>query len=359
MTEEKDQPTQKFVINYDEQILVTGAAGFIGRYVVGRLLDEGFNCIRCLVRETSDYTELTKIITLKNGIRKAEIIKGNLLSRDDCSKITDGAKVIYHLAAGTGTKSFSEAFLNSVVTTRNLIEAALGQGNLKRFVNVSSFTVYTNIKKPKGKILDETGPVEASPETRAEAYCYGKVKQDELVISYGKNLGLPYVIIRPGTVYGPGKIFIPGRIGISTFGIFLHFGGSNPLPLTYVENCAEAIVLTGLIPRIEGQVFNIVDDDLSSSRHFLQQYKKKVRNFRSLYVPKFLSYLFCASSEKLAQWSKGQIPPALTRREWVAYWKKTYYSNEKLKNLTGWKPRVSTAKGLKAFFESCGKAQGR
>ena len=348
-----------YIVALDDPVLVTGSSGFIGRHVVGALLDYGFNHLRCLVRETSDITSLSTVISLKNGIGRAEIIQGNLLSRDDCSKIADGAKVIYHLAAGTGTKSFSEAFLNSVVTTRNLIEAALGQGSLKRFVNVSSFAVYTNIKKPKGKILDETCPVEVSPETRAEAYCYGKVKQDELVIDYGKKSGLPYVIVRPGTVYGPGKIFIPGRIGISTFGIFLHFGGSNPLPLTYVENCAEAIVLTGLIPRIEGQVFNIVDDDLSSSRHFLQQYKKKVRNFRSLYVPKFLSYLFCASWEKLAQWSKGQIPPAFTRREWVAYWKKTYYSNEKLKNLTGWKPRVSTAEGLKAFFESCTKAQGR
>jgi len=193
-----------FIVDHTESILITGSSGFIGRQVVGHLLEKGFSNIRCLARESSDIRGLSEIIKHKEGEGKATIIQGNLLAIDDCLRITEGVKLIFHLAAGTGTKSFSEAYLNSVITTRNLIEAALHHGGLKRFVNVSSFAVYTNRSKKTGRLLDETCPVETSPETRAEAYCYGKVKQDELVMDYGKRARLPYVIVRPGTVYGPG-----------------------------------------------------------------------------------------------------------------------------------------------------------
>ena len=67
-----------------------------------------------------------------------------------------------------------------------------------------------------------------------------------MVIEYGQKFGIPYVIVRPGVVYGPGKVNISNRVGIGTFGIFLHLGGSNEIPLTYVDNCAEAIALAGL-----------------------------------------------------------------------------------------------------------------
>jgi nucleoside-diphosphate-sugar epimerase len=353
---EKTGTEPTWIVEPGEAVLVTGSSGFIGRHVVGLLIEKGLKNIKCLARETSDIKGLTEIIKEKGGDGKATIVQGNLLSPDDCLKVAENVKLIYHLAAGTGTKSFSEAYLNSVITTRNLIEAALHHRCLKRFVNVSSFAVYTNRGKKTGRPLDETCPVETSPETRAEAYCYGKVKQDELVMDYGKRSGLPYVIVRPGTVYGPGKKFIPGRVGIDTFGVFLHFGGSNPLPLSYVENCAEAIVLAGLIPGIDGEVFNIVDDHLPNSREFLRLYKKNVQNFRSIYIPKPFGFLFCFFWEKFSKWSGGQIPPVYTLREWEAYWKKTFYTNKKLKEKTGWSPRVTTADGLLAFFLSCRQA---
>ena len=53
-------------------------------------------------------------------------------------------------------------------------------------------------------------------------------------------------------------------------------GGSNLLPLTFVDNCAEAIVLAGLRPGIEGEIFNVVDDELLTSSEFLRLYKKGV-----------------------------------------------------------------------------------
>jgi nucleoside-diphosphate-sugar epimerase len=256
------------------------------------------------------------------------------------------------LAAGTSTKAFSDAYLNSVVTTRNLLDATLELRSLRRFVNVSSFAVYTNRNKPRWRLLDETCPVEEHPETRAEAYCYGKVKQDQLVVEYGEKHSVPWIMLRPGTVYGPGKKTIPGRVGLGTFGFFLHLGGPNSIPLTYVDNCADAIVMAGLMPGIEGQVFNIVDDDLPSSRRFLHLYKTNVKKFGSIYLPHAVSYLCCYLWEKYSAWSKGQLPPVYTRREWSAYWKKTRYSNRKIKETIGWSPQISTEEGLHRFFES-------
>jgi nucleoside-diphosphate-sugar epimerase len=333
-------------------ILVTGASGFIGASVVERLLARGFRRIRCLVRETSNRARLERVLQGAGG-PDVEIICGNLLSAADCRAAADGASVIYHLAAGTGTKSFSEAFRHSVVSTRNLLDASLRSGGLRRFVNVSSFAVYTNIGNPRWRLLDERCPVERHPESRAEAYGYGKMRQDELVMDYGRRHGVPYVIVRPGSVYGPGRCMIPGRVGIDTFGFFLHLGGPNPIPLTYVENCAEAVVLAGLAPGVEGEVFNIVDDDLPSSRKFLRFYKKNVQPFPSVYLPHGLSYLLCFFWERLSRWSKGELPAVFTPREWSATWKRTHYSNAKAKALLGWSPAVPTEEGLRRFLESC------
>ncbi len=170
--------------------------------------------------------------------------------------------------------------MNSVVATRNLLEATRQHGSLRRFVNISSFAVYSNRNNPRGAILDESAPLEERPERRGEAYCFAKVRQDQIVEEYGRKHGIPYVLLRPGVVYGPGKNAITGRVGRDTFGFFLHMGGPNEIPFTYVDNCAEAIVLAGLVPGVDGEVFNIVDDDLPSSRSFLQSYKREVRSFK-------------------------------------------------------------------------------
>lgn len=343
----------EYIIDRNDLLLVTGANGFIGSRVVEGLLRLGFQHVRCFARSPRGGSRLEAIAKIEDFASRMEIISGNLLSPQDCLSAAENAKIIFHLAAGRGEKSFPDAFMNSVVTTRNLLEAAAGNGCLRRFVNVSSFSVYSNQHKSHGTLLDESCQVEDSPASRGEAYCFAKVEQEQIVKEYGKKYGVPYAIVRPGQVYGPGNEGITGRVGIGTFGVFLHMGGSNQIPFTYVDNCADAIILVGLKPGAEGEVFNVVDDDLPTSRKFLRLYKKNVGSFPSVYVPHAMSYALCYLWEKYSVWSREQLPPVFNRKRWHSNWKSTRYSNDKLKSSVGWKPRVPTADGLKLFFESC------
>jgi nucleoside-diphosphate-sugar epimerase len=343
-----------FMIAKEDLILVTGATGYIGSRVVDSLLQRGFQHIRCFVRPSSTESSVKRLSRGILGSTRIEVVKGNLLSPENCAAAVQGAAVIIHLAAGTGTKSFPDAYLNSVVTTRNLLEATRREKSVKRFVNVSSFAVYRNRENPAGKMVDERSPIETDPEIRGNAYCYAKVRQDQMVAEYAKRYGISYVIVRPGYVYGGGRATIPSRVGISTFGIFVHLGGPNPVPLTYIDNCAEAIALAGVRKlENEGEVFNIIDDDLPSSRRFLRLYKRKVKPFRSIYLPHAASYGLCWLWEWYSKRSEGQLAPVFNRSVWHAQWKKARYSNAKLKKQLGWVPAVPTAEALNRYFESC------
>jgi len=347
-----------FIVGRDEQILVTGAAGFIGQRLVRQLAAYGFRSVRCFVRPSAN-PERVHALRHCGDSPHLEFTYGNLLRPEDCAAACRNVAVVFHLAAGRGEKSYSDAFMNSVVTTRNLIEACAQSARLVRFVNVSSFTVYSNRNKKTGRLLDESCPLEERPVVRGEPYCFAKVKQEEIVREHAESLSIPYVIVRPGCVYGPGNETISGRVGTDILGVFLHLGGGNTIPLTYVDNCAEAIALAGLISGIDGEVFNVVDDQLISSRQFLRLYKGHVRNFWSVYVPHAISYLLCHLWQTYSDRSAGQLPPAYNLARWHANWKRTEYSNKKAKERLGWTPRIPTNEALELYFGACRNRKGR
>lgn len=332
----------------NKTIVVTGAAGFIGCRVVASLLGMGFTNLRCLVRPSSD-TRMLHEVRAGHASQSVSVMSGNLLSKDFCRLAAQNASVVIHLVTGRG-KSFAGCFQNSVVTTRNVLDAIAGSSEFVRFVNVSSFAVYSNLGLRKGAFLDESCPVEDNLEERYDAYVYAKLKQDLLVESYHAQHGIPFVTVRPGVVIGPGKKAIPGAVGLDTFGFFLHLGGGNRLPLTYVDNCADAIAMAGVVGGVDGEVFNVIDDDLPSSRAFLRRYKKEVGRFRTVSVPYPLFYLFCRAWESYAKSSGGQLPPVFNRRFCAFNWRGQSFSNQKLKAKLGWKPKVSMSEALDRYF---------
>jgi nucleoside-diphosphate-sugar epimerase len=339
--------SQDWIAEKSDILLITGANGFVGVKLVEVLLLMGFTKLRCLVRSTKNLDALHR--TIESSHADVEIIHGNLLSRDDCRIAVKDAALIFHLAAGT-SKSFAGCFMDSVLTTRNLLDASLNEEKLKRFVSISSLAVHSGYQMRRGALLDERSPIERDHMKRFDPYCYGKIKQDELVFTYGSEYGTPFVILRPGPVYGPGKKSLTGRVGTDTFGVFLHLGGSNRLPLIFLDNCAEAIALAGLAKGIDGEVFIAVDDYLPTSREFLRLYKKNVRHFFSVYVPYWLFYLMNSIWEKYSHWSEGQLPPVFNPRQCAAYYQKQRYSNRKLKEMTGWVPTVPFEEASKRYF---------
>src|SRR5207249_2184498 len=103
-----DRESSTYIIGRRDLILVTGATGFIGSKLVENLLDRGMRNLRCFARPSSDTSRI-EAIARRHYSAQVEIVTGNLLSREDCNAAAKDAAVIYHLAAGTGHKSFPDA----------------------------------------------------------------------------------------------------------------------------------------------------------------------------------------------------------------------------------------------------------
>ena len=342
-----------FIISRSDPVLITGASGFIGTKVVKILLEYGFKNIRCLVRSSSNLTLLKKVIL--NNTTKVELVTGDLLSHDDCIKITEGSQLAYHLAAAMRDTSFESSYLNNVQTTKNLLNGIFQHATVRRFVNVSSYAVYSNMNLPRGALLDESCEREVDPIGRGDAYCNSKILQEDVVVENCKKNALSYVILRPAVVYGPDQKGIHRMIGrekkIGSFSIFIHLGGTNIIPFSYVDNCAEAIVLAGLREGADGESINIVDDDLITSNEFLKLYKRNVKNILSIKVPYKLFYVYSFLWEVCFRRFSDRLSKKFNRKTCSHSYKGNTYNNLKLKELLGWEPKVDSNEALDRYFE--------
>jgi nucleoside-diphosphate-sugar epimerase len=328
------------------KVLVTGATGFLGTALVERLLARGEDEVRCLVRTGSDRTRLDALAA-RYPQAKIELFAGSLASKDAAAKAIDGVEVVYHLAASL-LGAAADIFLNTVVASKNLLEAIVGAGRPIKVVLVSSFGVYGVADLPRGHVVDEQTPVEPHPERR-DLYSQAKIRQERLFREYQARAGFPLVVLRPGVIYGPRGSRFSVRVGLEMFGLFLHLGGDNVLPLTYVDNCAEAIALAGRTEAANGQTYNVVDDDLVTARAYLRRYREEVKRVRAVPVPYPAMRAISTLVQRYHAYSKGQLPAIFTPYKTATSWGGNRFTNAKLKAL-GWRPLVSTEEGLRRAF---------
>ncbi len=327
--------------------LVTGAGGFLGKAVVRRLLERGHVNLRCMVRSDAKRAEL-QAIARAYPAAKVEFAEGDLLSRPEVDRAVSGVEVVYHLAAGM-RGSPADLFLNTVVGSRNLLDAATAQPPFRRAVLISSFSVYGTAALPRNSVITESTPLEPHPEKR-DPYAHSKLRQELLFHEYRERRGFELVTMRPGVIYGPGGAEFSTRVGLQLPGFFLHCGSRNPLPLAYIENCADAIALAGAASHPTGdEAYNVHDDEIPTAGQYLRAFKRQVRRFRTVRAPYPAVMMLSRMIDWYHRYSRGQLPAILTPYKSACLWRRFRYDNSKLKSL-GWTALVSTAEALEMTF---------
>jgi len=327
-------------------ILVTGASGFLGRAVVERLCAHKIARVRCFVRPRSNRYRLEQLQREHPDCR-IEYFAGNLTSPADCRGALEGITTVFHLAAQMKGAPAS-IFLNTVVASNRLIEAMLETGT-RRTVLVSSVAVYGPMHGPPTATLDEATPIERCAQMR-DVYSQAKLWQESLFRRFWGDSGHELVVLRPGVIYGEGGQEFSPRVGLKIGNWLWRFGRNNVLPLTYVRNCAEAVVVAGLELGATG-CYNVVDDDLPTVTEYLNQYRRWVGSIRSIWIPWWLTRCLSRAVETYSQVSHEQLPAVLTTYKSAVLWRGSSFDNRRLKQLA-WRPIVPTAEALRTTFES-------
>ncbi|GAB5443945.1 MAG: SDR family oxidoreductase [Fuerstiella sp.] len=175
------------------KVAVTGATGFLGHYIVRKLMAEGHPC-RCWYRSKDTCYESAEGGTL-------EWVSGELGSVDACEELLDGCDAVVHSglhrsgdAFRGGEGEMTEFVQRNVVGTIQLIETARQVG-VRKFVYVSTCAVHE-------KIMDDRPLDEAHPLWMTTHYGAHKAAVEQFVHSYGFGQGFPICAIRPTGIYG-------------------------------------------------------------------------------------------------------------------------------------------------------------
>lgn len=226
------------------KVLVTGAGGFLGRRVVAALVERGHE-VRALVRRPVDgiFDPATEVVT------------GDLRRAGDVPALLEGVHTVVHLAAvvvGGATAQFH----GTVTATENLL-AGMAQAEVERLVLCSSFSVY-DWSEVQGR-LTEDSPLEADLATR-DGYATAKLWQERICRRAADGAPWSLTVLRPGFIWGAGGGEWVWGVGVETAGQVLVVGSRKPLPLTHVDNCADAFATVVGNPLTEHGTYNVVDD---------------------------------------------------------------------------------------------------
>jgi 2-alkyl-3-oxoalkanoate reductase len=323
------------------KILVTGSSGFLGQYVVVNALRQGHQ-VRAIVRPNRDVSSLSWA-----NHASVEIVEADLSLAEGLDTIVAGVDGVIHLAASKSS-DFSESYRGTVVATENLLNA-MERAQVLRLVSISSFSVYDYSQLLDGSTLDETCPIEAYPAVR-DVYAQTKLIQEQVVQKFASLPHAAVTILRPGMIYGREMLWNACQ-GAGAGPFWLLIGSRSQMPLTYVENCADAIVSAVVTEEAVGVTINIIDDDLPSRRIYTDAL---VQN--SIHAPRVVLInwtLFRWLSQ--TAWFVNQrllfgllkLPGLLIPTRLDARFKPLTYSNELAKQFLNWHPRYSWQESLR------------
>jgi nucleoside-diphosphate-sugar epimerase len=323
--------------------LITGATGLLGRSVLPLLLQTSAS-VRCLVRRRSNNV-LPRSWPESPSL---EIVHGNLLSQSDMDRALEGIRVIYHLAAESRGPPAS-IFAGTVLGSKNLLRAIL-RVRPARVVLVSSLNVYGLANADPRVPVTEAFAIEEHPEKR-DVYTHSKVWQEQLFREHLSGSGIELTVLRPGYIYGPSQQHLPARMGLCIGNLLLHTKPNTPLPITYVENCAAAVVFCGTSRVTAHEIYNIIDDDVPTCSRYLRLSRGIKPRVLGLTSP-YLGFIGLACLNRLAhKVSAGHIPLVLTRYRCRCAWRGHHFSTQKLKSV-GWKQPIATDAALERTFSS-------
>jgi UDP-glucose 4-epimerase len=266
------------------RFLVTGGAGFIGRWVVRRLLERSDALVTVLDNySNSSPSNLDEF----RGDERLKVVRGDVAD-GDCLRtlwVSRGPfDVVFHLAASIRVQDSIDSprpvFVNDVVGTFEVLERCRSQfleangvdpaapfhllevessllERRPRLVFASTCMVYSPATTPAG--IPEGHPLRPS-----SPYAASKIAAENLVLSYGLTYRLPVTVVRPFNTYGPfqksnlegGVVAIFIARDLARKPLFVKGEGTQTRDLLYVEDSAAFIVAAGLSDRANGEVLN-------------------------------------------------------------------------------------------------------
>ncbi len=326
------------------RLYITGATGFVGSEVVVEALDRGHEVV-AVVRPASTRSFVD---TSPDGsLSEARV---DLRSPVGLVESLQGVDTVIHLAAAKSGDFYTQ-FAGTVVATENLL-SAMATAGVDRLVAISTFSVYDYLAMPAGSLLTEESPIDTDPALRDE-YARTKLIQERLYREFGSVPQHKVTILRPGMIYGADNLW-HALLGAELGPRFLRIGSKATLPLTYVENCAQAIVDTAeaLAARPEelaGETINIVDDDLPTQRIYAEQVAARIETPPTISIPWPAMNVATTALKKANSWlvrGRAKFPGIAVPDRLHARFKPLRYTNDKAKRLLGWSPRYTLGEAL-------------
>lgn len=239
------------------RVLVTGGPGFIGRRVVQRFLDAGWDVTSFSLPGEAPVASWTASVRMAHG---------DLGDRGAVSDAANGCDLAIHLAAPVGVAGQYQWQWDVIAEgTRNVCEAIAAQGG--RAVVASSIAVYGTL------IQSQVCREEDGRGRWAGAYGRAKQGQEMVALEVAEATAMPLTLVRPANVYGLGGAsawgdrLIDGIRGSG--GIVIGEAENNDAGLVYVENLADAIFLCGTRDEAIGRTYNVCDENGVSWRRFM------------------------------------------------------------------------------------------